>query len=124
MNASHDLVDEAVLAELQASVGGDRAFVLELIDAYVSDGAAYIDAIATAIAATDADALVRPAHTLKSSSATLGATRMAAIARELEMIGRAGTVDASAAGLLAGVRSAWPATGDALRGWADREAGG
>ena len=38
----------------------------------------------------DAAAIVRPAHTLKSSSAALGALRLAQIAREIEMAGRAG----------------------------------
>jgi HPt (histidine-containing phosphotransfer) domain-containing protein len=40
--------------------------------------------------ANDAGAIVRPAHTLKSSSAALGAMRLAQVAREIEMAGRAG----------------------------------
>ena len=41
-------------------------------------------------AATDHDcgAIVRPAHTLKSTSATLGAMRLSAICREIEAAGR------------------------------------
>jgi HPt (histidine-containing phosphotransfer) domain-containing protein len=41
--------------------------------------------------ASDAAAIVRPAHTLKSSSAALGAMRLSAIAREIETAGRDGT---------------------------------
>jgi HPt (histidine-containing phosphotransfer) domain-containing protein len=118
------VLDEAVLDELRASVEGDRAFVVELIEAYVTDGAANIEAIASAIDAGDADALVRPAHTLKSSSATLGATRVATTARELEMIGRSGTLGSGVGDLLALVRDAWPATGEALRAWSGREDAG
>ena len=65
-------------------------FVRELVDAYVSDSAEQVAGIEAALAAGDADALVRPAHTLKSSSATLGAMELSATARTLEMAARAG----------------------------------
>ena len=120
MTGPDAVVDEAVLEELRGSVGGDRSFVLELIEAYLADGAAYVDAIASAVDQADAEALVRPAHTLKSSSATLGATRVATLARELEMIGRTGTVGEAGHGLVARVRAAWPTTAAALRAWAAR----
>ena len=119
------ILDEAILAELSHSVEGDDAFVRELIDAYAADGASHLAAIESAGAGGDADALVRPAHTLKSSSATLGAPRVAAVARRLEMAGRSGTIDSDAtAGDLAIVRSEWEAAVAALRGWiAVEEAG-
>ena len=118
------ILDEGVLDELRASVEGDRAFVVELIDAYLADGAGHIEAIGVAVEAGDADALVRPAHTLKSSSATLGAARIATTARELEMLGRSGALDSEVGDLLARVRADWPATTAALRGWAGREGAG
>jgi HPt (histidine-containing phosphotransfer) domain-containing protein len=70
------VLDEGVLVELAESVGGDRGFVVELIEAFLSDGAQQVTAIDAAHAADDAEALVRPAHTLKSSSATVGAMRL------------------------------------------------
>ena len=115
------ILDEAVLDELRASVQGDRAFVVELIDAYLVDGAAHIEAIGVAADAEDADGLIRPAHTLKSSSATLGAGRIATTARELEMLGRSGTLGSGVDGLVGRVRDEWPATTAALRAWAARE---
>jgi two-component system sensor histidine kinase/response regulator len=119
-----EVLDEAVLEELRASVEGDRAFVVELIEAYLADGAAHIEAIGAAVDAADADALVRPAHTLKSSSATLGAARISTTARDLEMLGRSGTLGSGVGDLLGRVREDWPATTAALRAWAGREATG
>jgi HPt (histidine-containing phosphotransfer) domain-containing protein len=110
------VLDEAILAELSASVQGDRAFVVELITAYLADGAEQVDAIEAAIAAEDAAALVRPAHTLKSSSATVGAQRLAGVSRELEMAGRSGSV-ASTSPAAVTLRADWEAAVAALEGW-------
>ena len=112
------VLDEATLAELSASVEGDRAFVVELINAYLADGGAQVDAIEAAVAADDAEALVRPAHTLKSSSATVGALRLAAASRELEMAGRSGSVGSDSAATL---RSDWDAAVAALGAWVAAE---
>ena len=112
------MVDEKVLEELRASVGGDTAFVRDLIEAYLADSAGQLAAIEAALAADDAEALVRPAHTLKSSSATVGAMDLSALARTLEMAGRAGALDdpetRAAAERLAGASEA---TMSALRTW-------
>ena len=116
--SEHDpaLLDTSVLDELRASVEGDRDFVVELIEAYLADGATHVAAIDAALETDSAEALVRPAHTLKSSSATVGAMRLAATARELEMTGRSGSL--AEAGEAAGrVADEWRATSEALRGW-------
>ncbi len=89
------ILDDAVLAELRESTGGDDDFVRELVDAYVSEAIGYLEAMTAAVA--DPEAIVRPAHTLKSSSATLGAMRLAAISRGIEEAGRAGRADGLAA---------------------------
>ena len=112
------MVDEKVLEELQASVGGDRGFVRDLIDAYVADSAGQLEAIEAALAAGDAEALVRPAHTLKSSSATVGAMDLSSLARTLEMAGRSGTLgDAETRAAAGGLRDASDAAVRALRTW-------
>ena len=87
------ILDDAVLAELRESTGGDDDFIRELVEAYVSEATGYLAAMTEAAGAADAAAIVRPAHTLKSSSATLGAMRLAAISRDIEEAGRAGRVD-------------------------------
>jgi len=116
------ILDEGVLAELTASVTGDHDFVKELIATYLADGAAQIEAIGAAVASDDAAALVRPAHTLKSSSATVGAQRLAATARRLEMSGRSGALDATVAADVAVAQADWTAAVAALREWIARGA--
>ncbi len=111
------ILDDETLEDLRASVNGDREFVVELVEAYLADGATHVVEVEEALAARDVEGLVRPAHTLKSSSATLGATRLATLARELEVAGRSGTLDAAMAGRIPELRAAWDEAADALRAW-------
>ena len=76
--------------------------------------------LTAAVAADNAASLVRPAHTLKSSSATLGAMRLSAVARELEMAGRSGTLESSAQGDLDTAQAEWDAAAAALASWLER----
>jgi HPt (histidine-containing phosphotransfer) domain-containing protein len=110
-------LDTTVLDELGASVGGDRGFVVELIETYLTDSAEQVDAVESAVAADDPAAVVRPAHTLKSSSATLGARRLVVTARALEMAGRSGTLDEAARRTAGTLRAEWDAATAALRTW-------
>ena len=109
-------LDTAVLDELCAAVDGDRAFVVDLVETFLTDGARQLDELATACAAQDAAAAVRPAHTLKSSSATVGAVALAAAAREAEATARAGTVPTD---ILADLQRLWPQAATELRAWID-----
>jgi HPt (histidine-containing phosphotransfer) domain-containing protein len=115
------MIDEKVLDELRASVGGDDDFVRDLIEAFLSDSGAQLDAIESALKADDAEALVRPAHTLKSSSATVGAMELSAAARALEMAGRSGSLsDEATRATGATVRGVADTTMAALRAWMAR----
>ena len=87
------MLDDAVLVELRDATGGDEEFIVDLVETYVTEGAANLDDIVAAAAAGDPVAIVRPAHTLKSSSASLGAMRLSVIARGIEEAGRAGLSD-------------------------------
>jgi HPt (histidine-containing phosphotransfer) domain-containing protein len=89
---SDDAIDRPTFDRLLDMAGGDREFVDDLVDTYLEDGAAHVEGLRAAAAADDAAAIVRPAHTLKSSSATVGALRLADLCRQLEADGRAGTV--------------------------------
>jgi HPt (histidine-containing phosphotransfer) domain-containing protein len=111
------LVDEAVLADLLTSTGDDPAFVRELVETYLAETPEQLEAITAAIDADDADALVRPAHTLKSSSATLGAMRLSALARELEIAGRSGTLTPDVRRVLAAASETWTGTAEGLEVW-------
>ncbi|HET7520217.1 MAG TPA: Hpt domain-containing protein [Candidatus Limnocylindria bacterium] len=117
MHADQPILETGVLAELLESTGDDVEFVRELLDTYLAETPEHMAAIRQAIEADDAAALVRPAHTLKSSSATLGAMRMSAIGRELEMAGRSGSLEAEAHGMLPDAEATWDLTVAAVRGW-------
>jgi HPt (histidine-containing phosphotransfer) domain-containing protein len=107
------ILDDGVIAELRVSTGGDDDFVRELVEAYVSEATGYLEAMTAAAGVADPAAIVRPAHTLKSSSATLGAMRLAAISREIEEAGRAGRTD-DMADDVERARATWNATLAAL----------
>lgn len=86
------VLDPAALRNLLDITGGDLEFVDELVDTYLGDAVVQLDAMRAAATAGDADALVRPAHSLKSSSANVGAMSLAEACRSLEADGRSGSV--------------------------------
>ena len=86
-----------MIERLTATMGG--AFIAELIDTFGEDARELITALRRALAETDLDAFRRAAHSLKSTSETLGAVRLAAAARELEAMARAGSVEGARARL-------------------------
>ena len=83
------VLDHGVLAELRAATGDDEAFIVELIETYVVEGEANMAGLLDAAAAQDCVAIVRPAHTMKSTSASVGAMRLSMVCRSIEEAGRA-----------------------------------
>jgi CheY-like chemotaxis protein len=59
---------------------GDRDFVVELVDTFLRDAPALLEALRGA----DAEQVHRAAHTLKSNAEVFGATRLTGLSRELE----------------------------------------
>ncbi len=108
------VLDNGVLDELRASVGGDEDFVRDLVQTYLAEAPQHLGQITAAAGRADAEAIVRPAHTLKSSSAALGATRMSAISRQIEFCGREGRV-VDLAPLADEAQQVWAATVVALK---------
>jgi PAS domain S-box-containing protein len=90
-------VDPAAVERLTATMGA--AFVAELIDTFAEDARGQVTSLRQAFAATDVDAFRRAAHSLKSTSETLGAMGLAELARELEAQARAGSLEGAAARL-------------------------
>jgi HPt (histidine-containing phosphotransfer) domain-containing protein len=87
------VIDLITFNALKETTGAD--FIGELIDSFVEDTPEQIANIKTAIAAQDAESFRRAAHTVKSNAATFGANELAALARELEMMGRDGNFEAA-----------------------------
>ena len=88
-----EILDQGALDSLLTMVGDDPDFVDELVDAYLDDAPQQIAAIGAATNSGEPGDLVRPAHTLKGSSATLGARMVEAISRSIEERARAGSID-------------------------------
>jgi HPt (histidine-containing phosphotransfer) domain-containing protein len=108
------VLDLAVVDELRASVDGDEEFITELVRTYLAEGPENLAAMESAAAAGDAAAMVRPAHSLKSSSAALGAMRLSELAREIEYAGRSGSAE-GLADRVEQAKAAWSATVEAMK---------
>ena len=91
---THTIIDASTIDELKDLMGAD--FVAEVIDTYNEETAALIEQLRAALASGDAATFGRCAHSIKSSSASLGALGFSQRARELELLGKAG--DLSEAG--------------------------
>jgi HPt (histidine-containing phosphotransfer) domain-containing protein len=78
-------IDPATFAALQEMTGAQ--FALELVDTFLQEAPAMLDALRSALAVQDADKFRRAAHSLKSNSNTFGALALGAMARELELAG-------------------------------------
>jgi HPt (histidine-containing phosphotransfer) domain-containing protein len=75
-------------------VGETADLVLtEMIDCYLEDAPKLLDAIAKAVERGEAKQLRQVAHTLKSSSATLGATTLANLCHNIEAMSRMGNTE-------------------------------
>ena len=85
-----DLAPQA-LAELKAL--GNSGILGKVIQRYTDHSPTLLQALREAIAADDAKAVRDAAHSLKSSSASLGATQLAALSEQLEIMGREQHID-------------------------------
>lgn len=84
-------LDAKVLQSFRSMIGENTELILaEMIDCYLKDAPKLVQAIAEAVAQGDAIALRQASHTLKSSSATLGAITLSRFCKELEEISRNG----------------------------------
>lgn len=80
------VIDQATFEELKDMSGED--FINELIDTFLEDAPKLIEEIKTALNSNNADTFRRAAHSMKSNAATFGASQLAALAKELEMLGK------------------------------------
>ena len=74
-----------MLDELTATLG--QAQVKELVQIFLTELATRCETIKQAIISQDLSVLSREGHTIKSSSATFGATALQAVGKELEACG-------------------------------------
>jgi len=74
----------------------DPDMLAEIIGLYLDKAPELLQSLQAAVASKDAESLRVAAHTLKSSSANMGARVLADLCRELEELGRTGSLDNSA----------------------------
>jgi histidine phosphotransfer protein HptB len=80
-------IDTWVFNTLKEEVGAD--FMNEMVEAYCEDARQQIGYLQSALDQSDAGTFIRAAHSLKSTSLSLGALAFGDLARELEILGRA-----------------------------------
>jgi CheY-like chemotaxis protein/HPt (histidine-containing phosphotransfer) domain-containing protein len=87
----HPVLDAAVMGDLKRMAGQRAAALLATIaQQYGEDSPKRLDEVTIAIAHRDSDRLRKAAHSLRSSSANLGALRLAALAEVVENHARQG----------------------------------
>jgi histidine phosphotransfer protein HptB len=109
---SEKSIDLAVFTDLRATTGAE--FVADLVDTFIEETPGILAELRTARAVSDAERFRRAAHSLKSNANAFGATRLAALARDLERKG----LDADQArdeSALAALDGAYLSTAEALK---------
>lgn len=87
------IIDPVAFGALRDTAGAD--FVPELVATFLEEAPGLLAELRAAREARSAERFRRAAHSIKSNGSTFGATRLAALARELEL----GGIPADAAGL-------------------------
>jgi two-component system sensor histidine kinase/response regulator len=92
-----DVINRHALDNIRAlSAQRGDALLAKVIAAYVDDTPAHLQSLRRAIDGQDAACLRKVAHSLKSSSANVGAEALAHLCKELETLGRAATTEGAA----------------------------
>ncbi len=95
------VLDARMLANLQAEQRpGMPNFVVEAIKIYLESGAGRLQALHDAVAQDDPEALAYLARGFRSDSANLGATGLAELLRDLEVMGYLESTDLAAETLI------------------------
>ncbi|MFT4823513.1 MAG: HPt (histidine-containing phosphotransfer) domain-containing protein [Halioglobus sp.] len=107
-------LDKDALDQLrQLEESGQPSFLNQVIDAYLEVSPAILAALLEGVRGSDASAIEHSAHTLKSSSATLGAISFSKLCLRLEIIGRSEVLD-EASDLIRAVQSEFSRVCEAL----------
>jgi signal transduction histidine kinase/DNA-binding response OmpR family regulator len=94
--------DPAPLAQIRALQRPDRPdLVRRVLEQYFTTTPHLLQTLQAALARADAEGVRHAAHSLKSSSASVGAMQVAALSKELELLGKTNELAAAAAPLQA-----------------------
>ena len=114
------LLEQHALDKIRALQQPDKPNILgKIIKLYLESSPGLITTVRESVEQGDGVALCEAAHSLKSSSANLGAIQLAAVCRELEDMGREGRTDATKA-LMDRIESEYQSAHAALAGELER----
>jgi HPt (histidine-containing phosphotransfer) domain-containing protein len=86
-------VDATALARLQEMMGGEPAYLHELIDGFLAEAPLLMAQIEQGLVAEDAPIIRLAAHSLKTNAADFGAARLHELTVQIEMLARDGELD-------------------------------
>ncbi|MCK5439302.1 MAG: response regulator, partial [Gemmatimonadetes bacterium] len=88
------VLDSSRLDEIRSLMTDDEPdFLRNIVDQFIKDTAKLIQEMKAALRASDASSLKVAAHTLKSSSASLGATDLSALCKQVQTIAAEGSIE-------------------------------
>ena len=88
---SEQVIDLEIYKALAEMVGDD--FILEMVDAFLDEGAQFLSDMDSALTVGDLDKFRRAAHSMKSNAATFGVMELSGLAKTLEEMARNGQLD-------------------------------
>jgi two-component system, sensor histidine kinase and response regulator len=108
-------IDRQVLEQLRELDPADgQALVRQILQVYLDTAGGYLAQLERAIAEDDADGLRRAAHSLKSSSANVGAKALSDVFKQMEILGKETNIGAARA-LLGTASKAYAQATDEIR---------
>ncbi len=90
------VLDPTALARLLSILGGEFAYLEELIDSFLEDAPQLLAELQGYVDRGDSGGASRIAHSLKSNGADFGASRFSELCKELEMRGKSGEMNGAA----------------------------
>ena len=88
--SDEDLIDPAPLAMIrQLQQPGTDDVAARVVQTYCADAPKLIERMKESLQSADAETLRRAAHSLKSSSASVGVKRIASLSKEVEILAKA-----------------------------------
>lgn len=95
-----DIIDLTVIDALRDALSAAPGGFSEVLGDFLTSSSQLLEEIRQAVEAGDAQAMVRPAHSLKSSAATVGLMQVAELCKTIELTAREGRTDGCAAAFL------------------------
>ncbi len=94
MDNNGGAIDPEAFASLVDIIGPEMPeMVAEILDTYMEESDDLLDLVDAALESNQLDEMLRPVHSLKSSSASVGATKLSATCAEVEQFLRGNDTD-------------------------------